>query len=101
MFHSMIYDICISISILRHTYIYIPVHACQNVWCPFLFWVGQNPPNAGQVFPPPSTEFQRSAFGRISAIARDLNISSPKVAGTFNGGTEPCKAILGMGFPLH
>jgi len=57
--------------------------------------------NVGQVFPPPSTEFQRSAFGRISAIARDLKISSPIVAGTFNGGTEPCKAILGMGFPLH
>ncbi len=26
---------------------------------------------------------------------------SPKVSGTQNGGTEPYKAILGVGFPLH
>ena len=26
---------------------------------------------------------------------------SPGVSGTQNGGTEPSKAIFGMGFPLH
>ena len=26
---------------------------------------------------------------------------SPKVSGTEHGGTEPYKAILGVGFPLH
>jgi len=26
---------------------------------------------------------------------------SPRISGTYNGGTEPYKAILGLGFPLH
>ena len=28
-------------------------------------------------------------------------MKSPKVSGTYNAGTEPYKAILGLGFPLH
>ena len=28
-------------------------------------------------------------------------VGSPRVSGTKNAGTEPNKAILGMGFPLH
>ena len=37
-------------------------------------------------------------------ILRDfpkIIVHSPKVSGTQNGGTEPYKAILGVGFPLH
>ena len=28
-------------------------------------------------------------------------VYSPNISGTYNGGTEPYKAILGVGVPLH
>ena len=37
----------------------------------------------------------------LGANLREIRKKSPGVSGTWNGGTKPYKAILGMGFPLH
>ena len=34
-------------------------------------------------------------------IRKKFVVSSPNFSGASNGGTEPYKAILGVGFPLH
>ena len=43
-----------------------------------------------------SNVFRKKVRGQGSFLNK-----SPKVSGTKNAGTEPCKAILGVGFPLH
>ena len=39
-------------------------------------------------------------FKNIDETLREV-LFSPRILGTQNGGTEPYKAVLGMGFPLH
>ena len=38
---------------------------------------------------------------RSSGDSPEIVLNSPKVSGTKNAGTEPYRAILGVGFPLH
>ncbi len=38
---------------------------------------------------------------QISCSSKQTQLISPRISGTYNGGTEPYKAILGVGFPLH
>ena len=94
------YKLCVYIYMYTYTYHIYPS------WTFLLGWFPDNPKRAHDLW----LQVDRSVTGQIaqqqcylvySSASLRMYRGSPKVSGAKNAGTEPCKAILGVGFPLH